>query len=81
MRFKEYLAIHNETSAVELVELTDVMAENLSEIAMLVSTDFVGGKTEVWRDRAPSVEAVDGGTLMELKRRAIWRGGRGEMLS
>ena len=69
----EYLTIDNKTKRVELRELTDVMAENLSELATVVSMSFIGGKTTVWKDRTPRVIAVDGGTLMELKRRAIWR--------
>ena len=71
--FNEYLTIDNKTNRVELREMTEVMAENLSEMATVVSMEFTGGKTTVWRDRVPSVMAVDGGTLMELKRRAVWR--------
>ena len=71
--FAEYLSIDNETRKVEFRELTEVMAENLSECATVVSLNFIGGKTTVWRDRVPSVVGVDGGTLMELKRRAVWR--------
>ena len=79
--FAEYLTIDNETSRVELRELTEVMAENLSETATVVSMEFIGGKATVWRDRVPSVIAVDGGTLMELKRRATWRDERAGLLS
>lgn len=79
--FAEYLTIDNETSRVELRELTEVMAENLSETATVVSMEFIGGKTTVWRDRVPSVVGVDGGTLLELKRRAEWRDGRNGWIS
>ena len=71
--FTEYLTIDNQTNAVELRELTDVMAENLSEVATVISVNFLGSKTTVWRDRIARVEFIDEGTLMELKRRAIWR--------
>lgn len=72
-RFNEYLAIRNDTHKVELVELTDTMAENLSEIATVVSVNFVGNRTTVWRDRVPSVEFVDRSALMELRHRTLWR--------
>lgn len=69
----EYLTINNETNAIELRELTEVMAENLSECATVVSLNFAGSKTTVWRNRKPRVEHVDRSTLLELKRRAVWR--------
>jgi len=69
--FAEYITIDNETNRIEFRELTDVMAENLSETAAVVSLNFMGGKTTVWRDREPHVEHVSRSTLMELKRRAI----------
>ena len=71
--FSECIAIDNETSRVELRELTDVMAENLSETATIISLNFVGGTTRVWRDRIERKVAVDWSTLAELKRRAMWR--------
>ena len=79
--FAEYLAIDNETRKVELRELTDIMAENLSEIATVVSMNFVGSKTTIWHDRTPSTASVDASALMELKRRAIWRDERCGWLS
>lgn len=81
MNVREYIAIDNQTSRVELVELTEVAVENLSEIATVMSVEILGGKITVWRNRVPSVIAVDTGSVMELKRRAVWRGSRGEMLS
>lgn len=73
MQYIECLSVNNETNAVEFRELTEVMAENLSEIATVFSLNFVGAKTTVWKDREPRVVSVDRSTLMELKRRAIWR--------
>lgn len=71
--FAEYLTIDNQTHKVELRELTETMAENLSEIATVMSVNFIGGKATVWRDRVPSVIAVEGSVIAELKRRAVWR--------
>lgn len=71
--FAEYLTINNETNRVELRELTPVMAENLSEIAKVVSMNFVGDTTTVWSERVAHEMHVDRSTLMELKRRAVWR--------
>lgn len=71
--YNECLTIDNETRKVEIRELTDVMAENLSETATVMSLNFIGGKTTVWRNRQPSAEYVSRSTLMELKRRVIWR--------
>lgn len=79
--FAEYIAIDNETRKVELRELTETMAENLSECATVISLNFIGSKTTVWRDRIPSVASVDAGALMELKRRAVWRDEHAGMLS
>lgn len=72
-KFSEYLSVRHDNGRVELVELTDTMAENLSEIATLVSVETIGGKATVWKNRTPRVVAVDGGTIAELKRRAVWR--------
>lgn len=71
--FNEYLAIDNATNRVEVRELTDVMAENLSEVATVVALNFLGSKTTVWRDRAATTEHVSRSTLMELKHRIVWR--------
>ena len=71
--FAEYLTIDNQTHKVELRELTETMAENLSEIATVMSVNFIGGKATVWRDRVPSVIAVESSVIAELKRRAVWR--------
>lgn len=70
--FIECMVINDKTNAVELRELTETMAENLSEIATVMSVNFIGDKTTVWRNRVPSVERVSRSTLLELKRRAIW---------
>lgn len=70
--FIECMVINDKTNAVELRELTETMAENLSEIATIVSTNFIGNKTTVWRNRVPSVERVSRSTLLELKRRVLW---------
>ena len=70
--FAEYIAIDNETKRVEVRELTEVMAQNLSEMAKVVSLSCIGGKVTVWENRVPRTIGVDGGTLMELKRRAVW---------
>lgn len=79
--FREYLSINNQTNKVELVELTETMAENLSEVATLMAVEVIGGKTTVWKNRVPRVIAVDGGTIAELKRRSIWRDERGIPMS
>jgi hypothetical protein len=81
MKYVECLAINNTTHKVELIELTQTMAENLSEIATVVSVEALGGKTTVWRNRVPSVIAVDGGAIAELMRRAVWRDNHAGMLS
>jgi len=81
MRYIECLTINNMTHKVEVRELTETMAENLSEVATVMSVECIGGKATVWRDRTPSVIAVDGGALMELKRRAVWRDKHLGMLS
>ena len=73
MKYIECLVRDNKTNAIELRELTETMAENLSEIATVMSVNFLGNKTTVWRNRVPSVEVVEPSALMELKRRAIWR--------
>lgn len=70
--FIECMVINDKTNAVEFRELTETMAENLSEIATVMSVNFIGDKTTVWRNRVPSVERVSRSTLLELKRRAIW---------
>lgn len=80
-KYIECLSINNTTHKVELVELTETMAENLSEIATVVSVNFLGNRTTVWRNRVPSVEVVEPSALMELKRRAIWREEHAGMLS
>lgn len=69
----ECLVRNNETNHVELRELTETMAENLSETAAVMSVNFLGNKTTVWRNRVPRVEVVEPSALMELKRRIIWR--------
>lgn len=71
--YYDCIAIDRATRKVEFRELTDVMAENLSEIATVISLNFVGGKTTVWQDGEPRVEHIDRSALMELKRRAVWR--------
>ena len=71
--FIECLTIDGQTNRVELRELTETMAENLSEIATVVSLNFIGSTTTVWRNRVPSVEFIDRSTLYELKSRAILR--------
>lgn len=81
MSIREYLTIRNDTRKVELVELTETMAENLSEIATVMSVEVLGGKATVWRNRVPSVIAVDGGAIAEMKRRAVWRDEHAGMLS
>lgn len=81
MKYAEYIAINERTRKVELVELTDVMAENLSELATVVSVETIGGKATVWRNRKPRVIAVDGSAVAELKRRAVWREEHAGMLS
>ncbi len=78
---REYLSIHNETHKVELVELTDTMVENLSEVATIMSAEVIGGKVTVWQNRRPRVIAADTGSVMELKRRAVWRDAHAGMLS
>lgn len=70
--FAEYIAIDNATKKVELRELTETMAENLSEVATVMSVECIGGKATVWSNREPHIISVDSGTLMELKRRVIW---------
>lgn len=79
--FAEYITIDNETRKVELRELTEVMAENLSETATILATSVLGGKVEVWRDRVRSTMAVDTGAVLELKRRAVWRDEHAGLLS
>lgn len=79
--FAEYLTIDNRTNAIELRELTEVMAENLSEAATVISVNFLGGKATVWKDGVARVIPVDEGTLMELKRRIVWREAHTGMLS
>lgn len=79
--FTEYLTIDNETSKTEIRELTEVMAENLSETATIISLNFLGGKARVWRDRIEREVAMDWGTLAELKRRTIWHDEHAGMLS
>lgn len=69
----ECLSINDKTHKVEFLELTETMAENLSEIATVVSLNFLGSATTVWRNRVRRVEPIDRGALYELKRRAIWR--------
>lgn len=71
--FAEYLTINNETNRVELRELTDVMCENLSEIATVIACNFVGDTTTVWSERVAHEMHVDRSALLELKRRAVWR--------
>jgi len=73
--YSDYITIDRATRRVEFRELTDVMAENLSEIATVVSLNFIGGKTTVWEGGVPRVEHIDRSALMELKRRALWRDG------
>lgn len=80
-KYIECLSINNQSHKVEFVELTETMAENLSEIATVVSVNFLGNRTTVWRNRVPSVEVVEPSALMELKRRAIWREEHAGMLS
>lgn len=79
--FAEYIAIDNETRKVEVRELTETQAENLSECATVVALSFTGCKTTVWRDRVPSVKHVSRSALLELKHRAVWRDERCGMLS
>jgi len=73
MEYLECLTINNVTSKAEVRELTPVMAENLSEIATVVSLNFTDGKARVWENRVERVERVDYGTLAEWKRRIVWR--------
>lgn len=80
MKYAEYLSIRNDRQ-IELVELTETMAENLSEVATVMSVECIGGKTTVWKNRVPRVIAVDGGAVAELKRRSIWRDERGIPMS
>ena len=79
--FAEYLTIDNRTNAVEVRELTETMAENLSETATVVSLNFHGSKTSVWRNRIERTEYVSRSTLAELKRRAVWRDEHAGLLS
>lgn len=79
--FIECLVKYDKTNAIELRELTEVMAENLSEGAMVMSVNFLGGKMTVWKDGVARVIPVDEGTLMELKRRIVWRDAHVGMLS
>lgn len=80
MKYAEYLSIRNDRQ-IELVELTETMAENLSEVATVMSVEVIGGKATVWRNRISRVIAVDGATVAELKRRTIWRDERGIPMS
>lgn len=81
MKYAEYLVVNDQTHKVELLELSEVMAENLSEIATIVSVATNGGKATVWRNRVPSVRVVEASAIAELKRRAIWREAHAGMLS
>lgn len=81
MKYVEYLVVNDRTHAIELRELTEVMAENLSEAATVISVNFIGGKSTVWKDGVARVIPVDEGTLMELKRRIVWREAHAGMLS
>ena len=81
MKYAEYIAIDNQTRKAEVLELTEVMCANLSEVATVMSTEVLGGKVTVWRNRVPRVEVVEPSALMELKRRAIWREEHAGMLS
>lgn len=81
MKYAEYIAIDNQTRKAEVLELTEVMCANLSEVATVVSVNFLGNRTTVWRNRVPRVEVVEPSALMELKRRAIWREEHAGMLS
>lgn len=80
-RYSECICVDNETRRVEVRELTEVMAENLSEVATVMSLNFLGGKATVWRDGVRECVPLDRGTLLELKRRAIWREEHAGMLS
>ena len=79
--FAEYLVVDDRTHAIELRELTEVMAENLSEAAAVISVNFLGGKATVWKDGIARVVPVDEGAIMELKRRIVWRDKHAGMLS
>lgn len=79
--FNECLYIENATHKVEVRELTEVMAENLSEMGTVMSLNFMGSKTDVWRNRVRSAEYVSRSTLMELKSRALRRDERNGWIS
>lgn len=73
MNYMECLVKHDKTNIVEVRELTETMAENLSEAALVISVNFMGGKSTVWRNRVAHEMAVDEGTIAELRRRIVWR--------
>lgn len=73
MNYMECLVKHDKTNIVEVRELTETMAENLSEAALVISANFLGGKATVWRNRVAHEIAVDEGTIAELRRRIVWR--------
>ena len=73
MQYVECLVKHNKTNAVEIRELTETMAKNLSEAARVISVNFIGGKATVWVNRVAYEVAIDPGTIAELKRRIIWK--------
>ena len=81
MKYIECLVRNNRTNKVEVMELTETMAENLSEIATVMSVNFIGGKSTVWKDGVARVVPVDEGAIMELKRRIVWREAHAGMLS
>ena len=81
MQYVECLVKYHKDNKVELRELTDVMAKNLSEAAEVISVNFIGGKTTVWKNRVAHEIAVDEGAILELKRRIVWREEHAGMLS
>ena len=79
--YAEYLTIDHETRRTEVRELTETMAENLSEMATVMSLAVEFGCVNVCDEREWSTMRVEPGTLQELKRRAVWRDEHAGLLS
>lgn len=84
---KEYMVVfdrkrHHDDESYEFLHLTDVQVENLSEVATIVSLDYIKGDitTEYHHGRS-RLRLLSRSQVMEAKRRYVWRGRREGWLS
>lgn len=84
---REYMVVydrkrHHDDEGLKFLFLTDTQVENLSEVATVVSLDYIKGDitTEYHHGRARK-RLLSRSQVMEAKRRYYWRGKREGWLS